>query len=237
MCRAGKPTRCSWCAYNTISQPKRYRWSPRKQLPAQNAALERPEEELRLPTALPNRFGLQTVSLPLPTLGFQGKAELFSCRDIVGGRVRWCPRALLLSRYLLRCAAASPVASGAHQPLGWHVHLCDAPKGAGKGGAARGGLGDHRLGVWVQQSLGMPWDRGEPPTLLIRYGAGGELARCTPPRSHLGCFEHPSKSLETRRGRWGLPTAPWPGAAEVHLLARTTLCRHMGTGGACQPQP
>lgn len=88
---ASESARRSCCAYNPISQPKQYHWTPRKQLPAQNAALERPEEELRLPTALPDRFGLQTVSLPLTTPGFQGKAEPFPCRDIAGGRVRRCP--------------------------------------------------------------------------------------------------------------------------------------------------
>lgn len=75
----------------------------------------------------------------------------------------------------------------------------------------------------------MPWDRGGPPTLLIRYEAGGELARCTPPRSHLGCFQHPSKSLETRRGTWGLPTAPWPGSQELPRFICSPVPRCAGT--------
>lgn len=158
VCCAGEPTRRSWCAYNTISQPKRYPWTPRKQLPAQNTALERPEEELRLPTALSNRFGLQTVSLPLTTLGFQGKAELFSCRDIAGGRVRWCSRALLLSRYLLRCAAASPPASDAHQPLVMH------PRELARGEQPEGGSGTTALVSVYSKAWACPGTgEGHPP--------------------------------------------------------------------------
>lgn len=137
---------------------------------------------------------------------------------------------------LLPSAAASPVASGPHQPWGWHIHLHDAPKGAVKGEAAWGGSGTTTALVsgYTDAQACPGTGEGHPPYQL-GVGRGGELAQCTPPHGHLGWLEHSSKSPETQRGRWGLPTAPWPGSQELLRFICSPVPCCAGTWAPAEP--
>lgn len=211
------------CADNPISQPKRYHRAPRKQIPAQNTALGQPEEELRLLTALPNRFDFPAVSLLLTTSGFQGQAEPFPCCDIASGRVRRFPNSAFGTasaqvQPLLPSTSASPVASGCTPALGLAQ---DAPKGASKGEGARGASGTAAFVSGYSKTWACP---GSPP-LSIGCGAGDELAWCTPPCCHLGWLEPPQDTV------WDMGTPhgslAWqPGAVEVHLLTSAIVPAH-----------
>lgn len=218
------PEQTEPCADNPISQPKRYHRAPRKQIPAQNTALGQPEEELRLLTAPPNRFGFPAVSLPLTTSGFQGQAEPFPCCDIASGRVRRCSQILLLAQHLLRCSHCCPALRhpqwplGAYQPLGWHrMHPREPARGKGHG-EPQGPLPLCLATAKPGHALGYP-------PLSIGCGAGAELAWCTPPCCHLGWLKPPQDTV------WDMGTphgslARQPGAVEVHLLTSAIVPAH-----------
>lgn len=221
------------CADNPISQPKRYHRAPRKQIPAQKSALEQPEEELRLLSAPPNRFGFPAVSLPLTTSGFQGQAEPFPCCDIASGRVRRFSdsafgTASAQVQPLLPSTSASPVASGCTPALGLAQ---DAPKGASKGEGAQGASGTTAFLSGYSKTWACP---GSPP---YRLGVGQELSWPGAPLHAV--TSDGSSPPRTQCGTWGLPMAPWPGSQELSrfICSPVPLCQHTGTGGAWQPQP